>query len=178
MFRSLSFKAMRQSSGGFKSIIDDAETDAADVKRVVFCSGKIYYDLLKKKKEWNTRDIALIRIEQLYPFPHKEFDKIIKKYPGAKMHLWIQEEPENMGAWMFLSHEVKQINWIPVCRASSASPATGLNKIHQIGQQELIDKVFRPCSCELKNKYCGLQCVEGKSRIEILKQFEYIPFTK
>ncbi len=166
------------SSGSFKSIIDDPETDAADVKRVVFCSGKIFYDLLKKKKELDARDIALIRIEQIYPFPHNEFNKIIKKYPQANLHLWVQEEPVNMGAWMYLSHEVKQIDWIPVCRASSASPATGLNKIHQIGQQELIDKVFRPCTCELKNKYCGLQCLEGKSRIEILKQFEYIPFTK
>ena len=83
-----------------------------------------------------------------------------------------------MGPWRFLSHEVRQVNWIPVCRAASASPATGLNKIHQIGQKEIIDKVFRSCNCKLKNKYCGLECVEGKTRVEILKQFEYIPFTK
>ena len=166
------------SKGGFMKIIDDPETDVGDVKRLVFCAGKLYYDLLKKKEEWNTRDIALIRIEQLYPFPHEEFNRILKKYPNVKLHLWVQEEPENMGPWRFLSHEVRQVNWIPVCRAASASPATGLNKIHQIGQKEIIDKVFRSCNCELKNKYCGLECVEGKSRVEILKQFEYIPFTK
>ncbi len=166
------------SKGRFQKIIDDHETDAEDVKRVVFCSGKIYYDLLKQKQQWDTRDIALIRIEQLYPFPHDDFNKILKKYPNSKLHLWVQEEPENMGPWRFLSHEVRQIDWIPVCRAASASPATGLNKIHQIGQQEIIGKVFRTCNCKLKNKYCGLQCVEGKSRVEILKQFEYIPFTK
>lgn len=165
-------------NGTFQSIIDDSETDPEDVKRLVFCSGKIYYDLLKKKTEWNTRDIALIRIEQLYPFPHDRFNEILKKYPNTKLHIWVQEEPENMGAWMYLSHEVKQIDWIPVCRVPSGSPATGLHKIHQLGQQELIDKIFKPCTCERKNKYCGLQCVEGKSRIDILKQFEYIPFTK
>ena len=76
--------------------------------------------VLKKKKELDARDIALIRIEQIYPFPHNEFNKIIKKYPQANLHLWVQEEPVNMGAWMYLSHEVKQIDWIPVCRASSA----------------------------------------------------------
>ena len=166
------------SKSGFQRIIDDPDTDIANVKRVVFCSGKIYYDLLKQKEKWDTRDIALVRIEQLYPFPHDAFKKIIKKYAHAKLHLWVQEEPDNMGAWRFLSHEVTQVKWIPVCRAASASPATGLNKIHQIGQQEIIDKVFRPCTCELKNKYCGLECVEGKSRIEILKQFEYLPFSK
>ncbi len=166
------------SNGGFQKIIDDPETDVEDVKRIVFCSGKLFYDLLKQKQQWNTRDIALVRIEQIYPFPHEEFNKIIKKYSQAELYLWVQEEPHNMGAWRFLSHEVRQVNWIPVCRATSASPATGLNKIHQMGQQEIIDKVFRPCTCDLKNKYCGLECVEGKSRVEILKQFEYIPFSK
>ena len=165
------------SQGQFMRIIDDHDTEVKSVKRVVFCSGKIYYDLLEKKQEWDTKDIALIRIEQLYPFPHAEFNSIIDKYSNAKLHIWVQEEPENMGPWTFLSHQVKKVKWIPLCRVPSASPATGLHKIHQIGQQELIDKVFRPCTCERKNKYCGLECVEGKSRIEILKQFEYIPFT-
>ncbi|MFA6125980.1 MAG: 2-oxoglutarate dehydrogenase E1 component [Bacteroidales bacterium] len=162
------------SEGSFQEIIDDPATDSEQVNRIVFCWGKMYYDLLKPKRHWNTRDIALIRIEQMFPFPHERFREIIKKYPNAKLHIWCQEEPENMGAWRFLSNEVPYIKWIPVCRKASGSPASGLSKIHQITQQELVDKVFRKCTCELKNKYCGLQCVEGKSRTEILKEFEYL----
>lgn len=162
------------SNGSFQEIIDDPETDPEQVKRVVFCWGKMYYDLLKPKKEWDARDIALVRIEQMFPFPHQRFGEILKRYPNALLHIWCQEEPENMGAWRFLHSEVPYVSWIPVCRKASGSPASGLNRIHQITQQELVDKVFRKCTCELKNKYCGLQCVEGRSRMEILKEFEYL----
>jgi 2-oxoglutarate dehydrogenase E1 component len=162
------------SEGSFKEIIDDPETDPEQVRRIVFCWGKMYYDLLKPKKSWNTRDIALIRIEQMFPFPHEQFGNLLKRYPNAQLIIWCQEEPENMGAWQFLKNEVPYVNWISICRKASGSPASGLNRIHQITQQELVDKVFRKCSCELKNTYCGLQCVEGKSRLEILKEFEYL----
>jgi 2-oxoglutarate dehydrogenase E1 component len=162
------------SDGGFQEIIEDPATDPEQVKRIVFCWGKMYYDLLKPKTEWDTRDIALVRIEQMFPFPHDRFREVLKKYPNALLHIWCQEEPENMGAWRFLHNEVTYVNWIPVCRKASGSPAVGLNQIHQITQQELVDKVFRKCTCELKNKYCGLQCVEGRSRMEILKEFEYL----
>ena len=160
--------------GAFNEIIDDHDTDPAQVKRVVFCWGKMFYDLVKPKREWNARDIALIRIEQMFPFPHQKMRQILNKYPNAVLHLWVQEEPENMGAWRFLQNEVRYVNWVPVCRKASGSPAVGLSRIHQITQQELVDKVFRKCTCELKNTYCGLQCVEGKSRIDILKEFEYL----
>ncbi|MFO7617679.1 MAG: 2-oxoglutarate dehydrogenase E1 component, partial [Bacteroidales bacterium] len=161
-------------SGGFQEILDDPNTDPSLVKRVVFCWGKMYYELLKPKAEWNARDIALIRIEQMYPFPHERMKAVLARYPNAQLHIWVQEEPENMGAWRFLQNEVRYVDWIPVCRKASGSPATGLNRIHQITQLELVDKVFRRCTCELKNTYCGLQCVEGKSRIEILREFEYL----
>ncbi|TSA34379.1 MAG: 2-oxoglutarate dehydrogenase E1 component [Porphyromonadaceae bacterium] len=162
------------SDGSFQEIIDDPVTDPEQVKRIVFCWGKMYYDLLKPKKEWDTRDIALVRIEQMFPFPHERFRKVLQKYPHALLHIWCQEEPENMGAWRFIHNEVPYVSWIPVCRKASGSPASGLNRIHQITQQELVDKVFRKCTCALKNKYCGLQCVEGLSRMEILKEFEYL----
>jgi 2-oxoglutarate dehydrogenase E1 component len=161
-------------AGGFREVIDDARTDPGQVKRVVFCWGKMYYDLLKPKLEWDASDIALVRIEQMFPFPHETFRKVLDRYPNALLHIWCQEEPENMGAWRFLQNEVPYVNWVPLCRKASGSPAAGLNKIHVITQQELVDKVFRKCTCELKNKYCGLQCVEGKSRMEILKEFEYL----
>ncbi len=162
------------SDGSFQEIIDDPATDPDQVKRIVFCWGKMYYDLLKPKREWDARDIALVRIEQMFPFPHERFKEVLKRYPNALLHIWCQEEPENMGAWRFLHNEVPYVKWIPVCRKASGSPASGLNRIHQITQQELVDKVFRKCTCELKNKYCGLQCVEGRSRLEILKEFEYL----
>ena len=160
--------------GSFQEIIDDPATDPEQVKRIVFCWGKMYYDLLKPKREWDARDIALIRIEQMFPFPHESMRMILKRYPNALLHIWCQEEPENMGAWRFLQNEVPYVKWILVCRKASGSPASGLSRIHQITQQELVDKVFRKCTCELKNKYCGLQCVEGRSRMEILKEFEYL----
>ncbi|MCT4614136.1 MAG: 2-oxoglutarate dehydrogenase E1 component [Marinifilaceae bacterium] len=162
-------------NGEFKEVIDDANVDTEDVRRVVFCSGKIYYDLLKQKKKYNSRDIAIIRIEQLYPFPENQIGDIIKKYTNTLLHLWVQEEPENMGAWQFINYQFrkKETELIPIARLASGSPATGLSKLHTIGQEEIINKVFRKCECNRKLKYCGLQCKEGKSKEEIKKFHEY-----
>ena len=165
-------------SGSFKEVIDDEDVDIPEVKRVVFCSGKIYYDLLARKNTFKARDIALVRIEQLYPFPEKQLDAILEKYNKALVHLWVQEEPENMGAWTYINYHFRKIPLIHVTRLPSGSPATGLYEIHQLEQEEILYKVFRTCDCELKNKYCGLQCMVGKSRQEILRQFNYIFFDK
>ncbi|MDF1573098.1 MAG: 2-oxoglutarate dehydrogenase E1 component [Bacteroidales bacterium] len=159
--------------GGFLPLIDDADTERKEVRRVVFCSGKIYYDLLKRKEELGVKDIALIRLEQLHPFPAEEVKKIIRKYSNNMLTLWVQEEPENMGPWYYIQNKMKEYDVVPVTRLASGSPATGLFKIHEIGQDELIEKVFRECTCELQNVYCGLQCVIGGSRKEILKQHYY-----
>ncbi|MGQ1910516.1 2-oxoglutarate dehydrogenase E1 component [Marinifilum sp. RC60d5] len=161
--------------GHFQEVINDYNVISKEVRRVVFCSGKIYYELLAEKEKLNAQDIALIRIEQLYPFPDKQVDKIVEQYPNALLHLWVQEEPENMGAWQFVNYAFKHknINLVPVARQASGSPATGLSKIHALGQKEIINKVFRKCNCKRKLKYCGLQCVEGSSHEEILRQHEY-----
>jgi len=161
--------------GRFQEVIDDDNVISEEVRRVVFCSGKIYYDLLAQKDKLNAQDIALVRLEQLYPFPHQQIDQILDRYPNALLHLWVQEEPENMGAWQFINYNFKNkgIKIIPVARLASGSPATGLSKIHTIGQNEIIRKVFRKCTCERKLKYCGLQCVEGSSHDKILRQHEY-----
>ncbi|WP_372751261.1 2-oxoglutarate dehydrogenase E1 component [Labilibaculum sp.] len=161
--------------GQFQEVIDDNNVIAKEVRRLVFCSGKIYYDLLAKKNELFAQDIALVRLEQLYPFPEKQIDKILKRYPNALLHLWVQEEPENMGAWQYINYQFrnKDLEIIPVARQASGSPATGLSKIHVLGQNEIIRKVFRKCICERKLKYCGLQCVKGSSREEVLRQHEY-----
>ncbi len=159
--------------GKFQEVIDDIDVDVNNVRRVVFCSGKIYYDLLARKEELGARDIALIRIEQMHPFPKDQLQEVLDKYTNAILHLWVQEEPENMGAWKYIRGMFKGVNLIPVARLASGSPATGLNGLHVVGQKEIIDKIFKKCHCELKNKYCGLQCVEGKDRKTILKQHKY-----
>ncbi len=157
----------------FQPVIDDNDVDVEEVRRIVFCSGKIYYDLLARKNELNAKDIALVRIEQLHPFPYSAIREIIKKYKNTLLKLWVQEEPENMGAWYYIQNLLKEENLVHVTREPSGSPATGLYKIHEIQQKEIINKVFRRCDCELNNKYCGLQCVVGSSRKEILKQHYY-----
>ncbi len=161
------------STGGFKEVIDDDNVDVDEVRRVVFCSGKIYYDLLARKEELQARDIALVRIEQMHPFPKVQLQTILDKYSNAILHLWVQEEPENMGGWKYIRGMFKTVKLIPVARLASGSPATGLNGLHLVGQEEIVGKIFKKCHCELNLKYCGLQCVEGKSRTEILKQHRY-----
>jgi len=160
--------------GGFREVIDDNNVDEKEVRRLVFCSGKVYYDLLARKNELSARDVALVRIEQLHPFPRRQVRDIIKKYPNNMLTLWVQEEPENMGAWNYIRNKMDFTKIEVVSRIPSASPAVGLSKLHQIGQEEIIRKIFRKCDCELNNVYCGLQCVVGKSRDEILATHRYI----
>jgi 2-oxoglutarate dehydrogenase E1 component len=160
--------------GKFREVIDDPEVDTEEVRRLVFCSGKIYYDLLARKTEFNARDIAIVRIEQLHPFPNELVEKIIKKYPNVLITLWVQEEPGNMGPWRHIQHEFKT-GIVPLFRQPSGSPAVGLMRLHQISQEEIIGKVFRKCECELKRKYCGLQCANGSIRQHILNQYSYFP---
>jgi len=162
------------SLGQFNEVIDDNYVDTNEVRRVVFCTGKIYYDLLAKKEEFDAKDIALVRIEQLHPWPEKQIQKIIEKYPNTRRWIWAQEEPENMGAWRYVKEKLTSVNLQVVARQESGSPAVGLNKLHVLGQEEIMGKIFRKCTCELKNKYCGLQCEEGSSRVEINKQHTYL----
>ncbi len=159
--------------GSFQEVIDDNNVDVDSVTRLVFCTGKIYYDLLERKEELNARNVALVRIEQIYPFPQDKVEAIVNKYSSALLTLWVQEEPENMGAWTFISKMMCQYKIVPVARLASASPATGLAKLHIVGQNEIVNKVFKECHCNKKLPYCNLDCVEGKSREEILKQHYY-----
>lgn len=161
------------SKGSFRPVIDDNDVIADEVRRVVLCSGKIYYELQERKTQLRANDIALVRVEQLHPFPDDELKKIFSRYPNALLYLWVQDEPENMGAWYHVRNHLALPNLLPVTRLSSGSPATGLLKIHNIQQEEIIQKVFRHCDCELLNKYCGLQCMVGKSHKEIMEQYMY-----
>lgn len=159
----------------FMEVIDDNNVQAEKVKRVVFCSGKIYYDLLERKEHFNATDIALVRIEQLYPFPNEQVKKIIEKYSNTISWLWVQEEPENMGAWNYIRDQLELIDIQPVTREPSGSPAVGLYKIHQKEQTEILGKVFRKCTCERNYKYCNLDCEVGGYRKQY-KQPYYINY--
>jgi len=129
-------------TGGFKEVIDDAfSADASLVKKVLFCTGKIYFELADKQKKEFRSDIAIIRLEQLYPLPHKQLDALYKKY-GKAMWFWVQEEPLNMGAASFLQMNLKSINFGVISRHASAATATGYAKVHAQEQLEIIETAF------------------------------------
>jgi 2-oxoglutarate dehydrogenase E1 component len=125
--------------GGFQEIIDDGNTSAT---RLVFCTGKVYYDLLEAKEKEGNEDVALIRMEQLYPFPRKQFAAILTKYKKAKEYIWVQEEPENMGAWLYMTRMVNEVKLKCVSRPESASPATGSKKLSEKEKNTILDTIF------------------------------------
>jgi len=137
--------------GSFQTVIPEqnaAVVKKADkVKRVICCSGKVYYDLVKKREERGADDVAIIRVEQLYPFPHKTFGAEIKKYPNAIDVVWCQDEPQNQGAWFFVQHYIHE-NMLEgqklgyAGRAASASPAVGYAHLHQEQQKTLVEAAF------------------------------------
>ena len=129
-------------AGKFHELIDDG-SDASKVSRVVICSGKIFYELLEQKEKDQANHISLVRLEQLYPFPKKQFDELRAKYENAKEWIWVQEEPENMGAWSYLLRIVKDVPLKLSARSESASPATGSHHAHEREQRELISKAVR-----------------------------------
>jgi 2-oxoglutarate dehydrogenase E1 component len=129
-------------TGGFKEVIDDpAVENAGQIKKVLLCSGKIYFDLAEKKQKENREDIALIRLEQIYPLPVKQLEALYKKYSKA-VWFWIQEEPLNMGAASFLQMNLKTINYGVISRNASASTATGFAKVHAAEQADILETAF------------------------------------
>jgi 2-oxoglutarate dehydrogenase E1 component len=131
--------------GKFHELIDDAYVTSDDVKRVLFCSGKIYYDLLEKQQKDKRTDVAIVRIEQLYPTPFKQMQKIKDKYALAEDFVWVQEEPENMGAWPYMCRKFRNsdISLDVISRVESSSTATGFGKLHTAQQMEVISRAFQ-----------------------------------
>jgi 2-oxoglutarate dehydrogenase E1 component len=130
------------SKGGFREVMDDASADPKKISRIVFCSGKLYYDLLAEKESRKDTGTAIIRLEQLYPFPKKQVRETLLKYKSAKTWLWAQEEPENMGAWGYLLRTFRDVPLKCIARPESASPATGSKKMHEKQQKEIIQNAF------------------------------------
>ncbi len=133
------------SKGGFEEVFDDPKVNTkkeiAKITRVLCCSGKIYYELLDKKVADNRDDIAIVRLEQLYPFPKEKVDSIIEKY-GDSDWFWVQEEPSNMGAWSYIHAFYRKYDLKLIARKSSASPATGFKKVHVSQQESIIQAAF------------------------------------
>ena len=128
--------------GGFKETIDDEFVqDASAVKKVLFCTGKIYFELAEKQAKENRQDIAIVRLEQIYPLAQDQLNALHKKYSKATW-FWVQEEPQNMGAASFLKMNLHNINFGVISRSASASTATGYAKVHAAEQLEVIETAF------------------------------------
>lgn len=130
-------------NGGFQEVIDDSTANVKSVKRIAFCTGKIYYDLIEAKEKEGNTDLAIVRLEQIYPLPKIQLQAIVDKYKNASEYLWVQEEPENMGAWSFILRAFRHVNLKYIGRPETASPATGYGKSHIKQQQNIIDKLFQ-----------------------------------
>lgn len=135
--------------GQFERVIGEINADivADKVRRVVLCSGKVYYDLLQKRREDKISDVALIRLEQLYPFPLKEVKEILAQYPEQAQYVWVQEEPRNQGAWLKVLESTldelgsRRLHYIG--REESASTAAGYTKVHNAEQAALVDEALK-----------------------------------
>jgi 2-oxoglutarate dehydrogenase E1 component len=128
--------------GKFREIYEDDYVTNKNVKRVLLCTGKVYYDLLEKQQEDKRKDVAIIRIEQLHPFPMNQIDKALKKFKDPEI-FWVQEEPSNMGYWTYMLRTIANKAGLQlISRKSSASPATGYAKVHKAEQEALVEKAF------------------------------------
>lgn len=129
-------------NGKFREIIEDEYADTKKVKRILLCSGKVYFDLLEFQQKNKRKDVAILRLEQLYPFPMTQLNKQLEKYANAEL-MWVQEEPRNMGAWFYIWNLLGTKVNKKVSRKSSASPATGFAKIHTQEQQDIVEAAFK-----------------------------------
>ena len=158
-------------TGKFREVIDDASADPAKIRRVVLCSGKVYYDILEEKEKLQKEDAAIIRLEQLYPLPLKQLQTVFKKYSHATHFEWVQEEPVNMGAWKFISQNMVFEGHAAMptlhhtARPASGSPATGSSRLHKIQQRLIVEKALGKCTCEHANGSCRLHCAEHEFQI-------------
>jgi 2-oxoglutarate dehydrogenase E1 component len=130
-------------SGSFQEVIDDPKAVAAQIDTVVFCSGKFYYEMTEKAVELGVKNMAFVRIEQLYPLPKNQIQAILEKYKGAKNYVWAQEEPANMGAWTYIAMSMREIPFIGICKAATAAAAEGSKKLHEKRLKQLFEDVFQ-----------------------------------
>jgi 2-oxoglutarate dehydrogenase E1 component len=131
------------SEGSFQEVIDDPIADENLVEKVILTSGRLYYDLIKRKVEEGANHIAIVRLEQIYPIPNKQINQILKTYNKSSQLIWAQDEPANQGAWPFLSRKLECLGIKAVTRDESASPAGGLMEQHKIRLNKILDSIFK-----------------------------------
>jgi 2-oxoglutarate dehydrogenase E1 component len=129
--------------GSFQEVIDDASADEEKVTKLVFCSGKLYFELLEEREYIKSSEVALVRVEQLYPFPMIKLQSLVTKYSRVTSYVWAQEEPENMGAWGFVLRHWRKLPLELVARCESATPASGSSKRSARRQRDVIERVFK-----------------------------------
>jgi len=140
--------------GHFRPLIDEIDAlDAAAVRRVVFCSGKVYFDLLERRRADNLKDVAIVRLEQLYPFPAGDYEATLARYPNAHEIVWCQEEPQNQGAWYQIRHRLQDpLSTVDLLlyagRPGAAAPATGIHELHVQQQQALVRTALTASAAE------------------------------
>jgi 2-oxoglutarate dehydrogenase E1 component len=128
--------------GSFQEVIDDVKINKKQVEVIALCTGKIYYDALEMREKLGVDSIALVRVEQLYPLPAEQIESIIQSYNKKAQVLWLQEEPENMGAWSYMLRALRHLNLDVVAMPASASPAAGSSKVHEHRMKDLFDRLF------------------------------------
>ena len=129
--------------GSFQEVIDDANANVKEVDTVVFCSGKFFYEMSEEAEKMEVKNMAFVRVEQLYPLPKKQIMDVISKYKNAKDIIWAQEEPENMGAWRYMAMQLREINLIGISRRASAAAAEGSSSLHKRRLKLLMESVFK-----------------------------------
>ena len=130
------------SKGSFQMVIEDNSVDKKKVNKVVLCTGKMYYDMAEEREKRGVTDMALIRLEQLYPFPQKALEKAMKGYGKKVQLLWAQEEPENMGAWSYIMRMMRKSNIDVIAYPAQASPAAGSSKMHEARMKQVMEQLF------------------------------------
>ncbi len=156
--------------GGFREVIDDDQAIPEKITRVAFTGGKVYYELVEEREKLKADHLAIIRIEQIYPWPAEQISAIVEKYSNATRFLWVQEEPANMGAWPFIMRHYKENDLLLVARPESGSPATGSPQLHKLRQQKIVQKTFGECTCVDSDRICKMLCAPN--------EWVYVPETE
>lgn len=156
--------------GGFREVIDDETADPEQIERVVFTSGKVYYELVQEREKRKFHKVAIVRLEQIYPYPQEQIRAIVEKYSNATRFLWVQEEPANMGAWPFIMRHYKENDLLLVARPESGSPATGNSNLHHLQQEKIMQKTYGECNCDNSDKICKMLCAP--------KEWVFVPETE
>jgi 2-oxoglutarate dehydrogenase E1 component len=149
----------------FREVLDDTQAQPNSVRRVLLCSGKVYYDLRERQETDDVRDVAIVRVEQLAPFPAETLRQALGRYRKAREWVWVQEESQNMGAWTFVEPRLRELGYEVryVGRDASASPATGSHHVHEHEQKELVEAALRGPAPHLVRAHADGQALDVKA---------------